>query len=132
MEKSDLILDSDIIVDFLRRRSDLLLDVLVRFDCHITAITLYEIQAVAIRSERQERRFARMLQYINILPFDATAAQRASDINRELQQQGQAIGLPDTLIAGICLARDMPLLTRNARHYQHVASLNVIMPEGLV
>ena len=131
MERSDLIIDSDVIIDFLRRRSDVSLDALTRFRCHITAITLYEIQSAAIRSERQAKQFAQALQYTTILPFDAEAAIQAAELGRELRQQGQPIGLPDTLIAGICLSRDMPLLTRNVRHYQRISGLHVITPENL-
>ena len=34
----------------------------------------------------------------------------------------------DTLIAGICLAQQLPLLTRNVRHYQRVPGLQVVSP----
>jgi predicted nucleic acid-binding protein len=39
--------------------------------------------------------------------------------------------LPDTLIAGICLAQQMPLLTRNIRHYQRVMDLQLVSPADL-
>ena len=57
MERSDLIVDSDVIIDFLRRQSDVLVKALTLFRCHITAITLYEIQVAAIKSERQAQQF---------------------------------------------------------------------------
>ena len=53
-----------------------------------------------------------------VLPLDVTAARQAAALQRTLQQQGQVIGLPDTLIAGVCLAQQIPLLTRNSRHYE--------------
>jgi tRNA(fMet)-specific endonuclease VapC len=63
--------------------------------------------------------------------LDVTAAREAATTQRTLQQQGQIIGLPDTLIAGICLVQQMPLLTRNTRHYQRVAGLQVVTPAEL-
>jgi len=60
MATSHLIVDSDVVVDFLRRQSDALLDALVHFNCHLTAVTVYEIEVAAIRSERQAQRVANL------------------------------------------------------------------------
>jgi len=37
------------------------------------------------------------------------------------------IGFPDILIAGICLAHDLPLLTRNQAHFERIPDL-VLFP----
>ena len=124
-------LDSDILIDFLRRQSTTLLDALTHFSCHLTAVTVYEIEVTAIKSVRQTEQFEQVLPWLTILPLDSTAARQAAAIQRTLQQQGQVIGLPDTLIAGICLAQQMPLLTRNTRHYQRVVGLQVVLPHQL-
>ena len=131
MAISDLVLDSDVIIDFLRRHSDALLDVLTRYRGHLTAITVYEIEATMVQSDRQMQQFGQMVQLMRVLPLDAAAARQAAAIQRTLQQQGQVIGLPDTLIAGICLAQQLPLLTHNAHHYQRVAGLQVVAPADL-
>lgn len=131
MESSELVIDSDIIIDFLRRRSNVLLNALTYFHCYITAVTVYEIEATAMKSDRQMQQFAQVLRWASVLPLDSDAARQAAAIQRTLQHQGQVIGLPDTLIAGICLVYDKPLLTRNTRHYQRVVGLQVITPAGL-
>lgn len=131
MATSNLIIDSDVIIDFLRRQSTTLLEALTHFSCHLTSVTVYEIEVTAIKSVRQAEQFEQVLPWLTVLPLDSTAARQAAVIQRTLQQQGQVIGLPDTMIAGICLAQQMPLLTRNTRHYQRVAGLQVVLPEQL-
>jgi tRNA(fMet)-specific endonuclease VapC len=131
MATSHLVIDSDIVISFLRRKSNALLEAITYFNCHLTAITVYEIEVTAIKSERQVEQFRQVLQWLTVLPLDVIAAREAAAIQRTLQQQGQIIGLPDTLIAGICLVQQMPLLTRNTRHYQRVAGLQVVTPPEL-
>jgi len=131
MANSHLIVDTDIVIDFLRRQSDTLLQVATHYQCNLTAISLFELQIGAIRSEQQAQRFTDILKYFSILPFDTSAAQQAAQLGHHLQQTGQIIGLPDTLIAGICLSQNKPLLTRNTRHYERVSGLQIISPSNL-
>ncbi len=131
MATSLLIVDTDIIIDFLRHQSEVLLQVASQYQCCITAISLFELQIGTIRSEQQKQRFSQALSHFSILPFDANAAHHASTVGRHLQQSGQMIGLPDTMIAGICLSQDLPLLTRNTRHYTRVTGLQIFTPDNL-
>ncbi len=74
MASSHLIVDTDIIIDFLRRQSDTLLQVATQYQCHLTAISLFELRIGAIRSEQQAQRFDDILNFFSILPFDTQAA----------------------------------------------------------
>ena len=129
MDGTQIIIDTDVIIDYLRRRSDGLVHVLEEFNCATTTITLFELLAVAVRSTQQEQRLAEFQTIVLTIPFDESATLAAATIWRNLQNQGQLIGLPDTLIAGICVARELPLLTKNVKHYARVTSLQVIHPE---
>lgn len=97
----------------------------------MTAITLYELKAVGVRSERQERLIATLAEVLDVLPFDRSCAEQAAEIWRLLAREGELVGLPDTLIAGTCLANGLPLLTRNPNHYKRVPGLKVITPEEI-
>ncbi|MBC7228735.1 MAG: hypothetical protein H5T61_16130 [Thermoflexales bacterium] len=70
MATSQLVVDTDIIVDYLRRRTEVLREACMRFSCVMTAITLYELKAVGIRSERQERLISMLTEVMDLLPFD--------------------------------------------------------------
>ena len=131
VDNVQLIIDTDIVIDFLRRRSQILQKAIDHFTCGITAVTFYELLAVAVRSPQQEQRLSEFTSIVAVLPFDQEAAEAVAKIWRTLQQQGMTIGLPDTLIAGVCLAQSLPLLSRNQRHYQRVSDLQLLHPSDL-
>jgi predicted nucleic acid-binding protein len=57
------------------------------------------------------------------LPLDERSADTAAEIRRTLERSGAAIGLADSLIAGIVVACGGVLLTRNRRHFERVQGL---------
>ena len=57
------------------------------------------------------------------LPLDVDAARRAAQVCQQLERSGIGIGMGDSLIAGIVLARGGSLLTRNKRHFERVPEL---------
>ena len=61
-----------------------------------------------------------------VAPLDALASQRAALLAAARRANGRSIDLRDTLIAGIALAREAQLATRNLRHFTPigVATLN--------
>lgn len=61
-----------------------------------------------------------------VLPFDLKASVFAANIQALMDSKGDGIGIPDTLIAGICLANNVPLLTLNIRHFHKVSQLQLI------
>lgn len=128
---SQLAVDTDIIIDYLRRRTEALKAALLHYECAMTAISLYELKAVAVRSPRQEALIEELCSVVDVLPFDDYAAEFAADVWRTLRSEGRMIGLPDTLIAGTCLAHDLPLLTRNVEHYERVADLIVVTADDI-
>lgn len=131
MATPQLVVDTDIIIDYLRRRTDVLRTARLHFSCAMTAVTLYELKAVGVRSERQERLIATLAEVLDVLSFDRKSAEQAAEIWRLLARKGELIGLADILIAGTCLANGLPLLTRNPDHYKRVPGLKVITPEEI-
>ena len=129
---AQLIIDTDIVVDYLRGREATLEAALLRYECAITAICLYELLAVRVRSPRQEGLIEQLRSVVSVLPFNAEAATFAAQVWRELGAQGLSIGLPDTLVVGTCLAHRLPLLTRNTEHFQRVPGLAVLAPDEIV
>jgi predicted nucleic acid-binding protein len=62
-----------------------------------------------------------------VAPFDAVAAQQASDLMALRHRQGRAGALRDTMIAGIVLASHATLATRNTSHFEDL-SVPVVNP----
>ena len=132
MATPQLVVDTDIIIDYLRRRTEVLRVACLRFSCAMTAITLYELKAVGIRSDRQEQLISLLTEILDVLSFDRRSAEEAARVWRLLASQGNLIGLPDILIAGTCLAYGLPILTRNPDHYRRVPDLTLLTPEEVL
>lgn len=57
------------------------------------------------------------------LPFDDRAAQSHAVIRNDLTRRGELIGPNDLLIAAICLASDVTLVTHNVAEFRRVIGL---------
>ena len=131
MAATQLVVDSDVVIDLLRQSAPTLRAALARLDCSVTAISLHELLAIPVLSGRQVTSLNHLLELMPDLPFDASAAEKSSDVWRSLASRGQLIGLADILSAGIFLANDLPLVTRNIDHSNRIEGLKLIMPDGL-
>lgn len=89
-----------------------------------TAINCFELMSGA-QGKRGDR-VRHLLATIPVLPLDQEAAERAAELRRELERQGQYIGMGDSLIAGIALSQELPLFTRNRRHFERVTGLRLV------
>jgi len=63
------------------------------------------------------RQFGDILDDIPLVPYDREAARRAVDIQRDIAGRGERIGAVDAMISGIAVARDEPIVTRNANEF---------------
>ncbi len=120
------IVDTDALIDFLNGRAPASIDdELARGALSTTAITAYELRRGA-RTEKALRSVELLLaQLAEIVPFDDAAAGEAAAVYRDLAKAGQVIGKADLYIAGICLASDAKLITRNVREYGRVDGLQL-------
>ena len=121
-------LDTNLCVRVLRDRPQAVRE---RFDqtadslC-LSTIVLTELLHGAAKSARPEHnrteveRFAARLE---VLPFDAGAADHAADIRAMLERRGQAIGGYDLLIAGHARSRGLIVVTGNLGEFGRVEGL---------
>ena len=92
----------------------------------ISTIALTELLHGAARSARPEHhrgeveRFAARLE---VLPFDAAAADHAADIRADLERRGLIIGGYDLLIAGHARSRGLLIVTGNLGEFTRVEGL---------
>lgn len=126
-----LCIDSDVVIDYLRRKSDVLERVLGQYDCAFTAVTVYELEIGLAHSPRQAAALADLLTIVSVLPFNREAAHAAAQVYYDIRERRSLIGVQDTLIAGTCIAHEVPLLTRNVEHYRRIENLAVLEVEGL-
>ena len=62
-------------------------------------------------------RFESVMDRLTLVPYDAEAARRAVDVQRHLLARGTPIGAVDVMVAGIAVARDEPVVTRNVDEF---------------
>ena len=87
---------------------------------------LFGAHKAGSRSEELLQRIGRAVPAdMQLLAFDAAAADQYGQLRAYLEAQGTPIGHPDTQIAAIALANDLTVVTGNVRHFQRVPGLAV-------
>jgi tRNA(fMet)-specific endonuclease VapC len=115
-------LDTSIIIDFLagdQRIIATLKEILNKEDLKTTTITEYELLRHKTKIKKQAAE--RFLSGVIVCSFDRDAAKKAAVLFQELQNAGRMVNENDLLIAGIALAHDEVLLTRD----QKLASIGI-------
>ena len=122
-----IIADTGVLIDFLAgtepgaSRVGLEME---RGELRTTTVTRFGLLSEA-RSTGQLAAIRRFLEALPPLPLDSASADRAADVRRALEKDGHGIGMGDSLIAGIVLAANGVLLTRNRRHFERVEGLRL-------
>lgn len=127
MATSLVVVDTDVVIDFLRGRgpgAPLVRELVTNHRLRFSAVTAFELR---IGTDFLDRAPAIMrLCRGRTLPIDLPTAVVAGEIGARLRAEGRPIGAPDTLIAGTCRRYGLPLATRNRRHFAHVEELELV------
>ena len=94
----------------------------------LPSVVLFEIEYGVLRStkpEVQQRGMDAALAAYRVMPLDAKSAKFAARVKYALEVAGTPIGHGDQLIAGIALANDLTLITRNTREFSRVPGLRL-------
>src|SRR5205809_4009497 len=95
-------------------------------DLVVSSITLAELRFGIEKSRRREtnrKALQEALDALNVLPFDARAAETYGTVRATLGAGGKPIGPLDTLIAAHALSLDLTLVTSNTREFARVRRL---------
>jgi tRNA(fMet)-specific endonuclease VapC len=123
-----ILADSDVLIDYLNGSQPITRQVqeFIRSDrLHISAISRFELLSGAQENRRGKRARA-LVDSIPVLPVDREAAAQAASVRQRLAQIGRHIGMADSLIAGVALANNLPLFTRNRKHFEQVEGLILV------
>ncbi len=127
MEDGLRVVDTDLAIDFLRDRAPgarRVQEWLERDVARFSAVTAFELRLGTDFTRRAEK-IGRLLA-ARTLPLDHAAALIAGEVFVRLRGLGLEIGVNDSLLAGTCLRFDLPLATRNIRHFARVEGLRLI------
>ena len=123
-----MIIDSDLLIDYLRGWQPVrsrLQQISANRQLQTTVINQFELLAGA-RQPKEELAVRELLATLDIVSLDAEASGLAGKLRCDLLATGEDIGMADSLIAGIALARNLPLFTRNRKHFERVPNLKLI------
>ena len=124
-------LDTDLLIAILRGKNEAYPTVL-KLDEEAkeatTSISAFELFFGAYKSERKSENLKeaqKLLERLEVIPFDTSAAKRAGEISANLLKKGEPIDFRDAMIAGIALEKNLTLLTRNKAHFSRIKDLEV-------
>lgn len=123
-----VIADTDVVIDFFTDTppfSQVLTGLLEEGRLAITAITVFELYA-GVTGAKRLKQLETFCESVPVFELDVLAAAHAAKIYTDLKSKGKSVGNQDILIAGICLANCLPLLTRNTAHFASVKGLDIV------
>jgi predicted nucleic acid-binding protein len=129
-----IVIDTDVVIDFFKDAipgANAVSDLISRGQAAMTSVSVFELYA-GVEGKRRLRQIERLVESLLILPLDVIEAAVAGKIYTRLKSKGHLIGTRDILIAGICLANELPLYTRNVAHFSRVEDLQVLSTEEIL
>lgn len=102
----------------------------IRLEGHavkLNALSYFEVRRGLVLPQfaRKFSAFRRLNQIHDLLPLDTRALDISADVYQDLRRQGALLEDADILIAGIALANDAVLVTRNLKHFERIDGLRL-------
>lgn len=127
-----IFLDSDILSYYFsgnaKVRDEIVEAVTNKEQIALTAINVYEILKGLRWKDNTKKKvlFEEFLKSVPVFTIDAAAILLAADIYADLRKSGNTVGDADILIAAIVISNNGELVSNNTKHYDNIASLNLV------
>ena len=126
-----MILDSTVLIDFLRGKQNAVDVLSLTNTFYTTEINVYELTTgiflVRNNSKLHLDKLNAVLARLIVLPLDRKAAIKAGEITADLIKKGLTIEESDCLIAGIALSNNIQkIITANKDHFSRISEMQVI------
>ena len=123
-----MILDSDILIYFLKGQRDIVNEVIKieQNELFTTRINYAELLYGAYNSQRIEKNLDKILPFLKnfqILEFDEKASLIFAQQKAKLKQSGNIIADMDLMIASISISNKQTLYTNNIKHFKRIDGL---------
>ena len=128
MEDSRVLVDTSVIIDYLRKqnkKSTAFWKLINDYECSISTITLFELYSGA-RKDRQKEDVNILKSVLEIIPFDTIQAEQASIIFQALKKENRLIEFRDIFIATCAISNKIPLATLNHKHFERIKDIKFI------
>ncbi len=121
MAKYKILVDTDIFIDYFNRGYLRVLFENREFQVFYSVVTKRELLSKKGLKESEREAILYLLKKCRIINLDQMITLKYSEL-RKKYPQGQK---EDTLIAATALAKKLPLLTRNIKHYKKITGLSL-------
>ena len=122
-----MILDSDVIINFLRKDNEITRKILALQNIEelsTTSINTFEVlRGLSKFNKIKEGR--EFLANLKILSFNFKASEKAAEIFEELRIKGEAIDALDLMIASIAIVNNETLMAKNTKHFERMCELKI-------
>ena len=125
MEYSNVLIDTSIIIDYLRKQNKektLFWKIINRSSCYISAVTVFELYSGA-KEKKHIEALDVVLSHLEVIVFNTEQAKMASSIFRSLKSKNKLIEFRDIFIASSAIVSNMPLATLNTKHFKRIDGL---------
>lgn len=123
------LIDTDICIEFLRGDKDIIKFFSDKKDLFISIITLSELFFGVYNSGNQRRHKKALhsfLGYVEVIDVSFPIAYNYGIIKSKLKKKGNFIGDFDILIGATSIVFNLPILTRNVKHYNKIKGVKIV------
>lgn len=130
-----ILLDTNVVVAFLNGDKSVLKRIRVEIDkIALSTLVVAELDygaKVSQKSEENLEKLYRLVDIVQVVPFDIECARIFGTIKSRLRSLGKPTGEVDALIAATAMAHEAILVTTNKKHFENIEGLKVeIWPIG--
>src|SRR4030066_1915996 len=124
MAKVKLLVDTDIIIDYLKgvkparelfRSGDV--------DIYCSVLSKKELLSVSGLSDSERRKIVELLSKIKVLKIDNDITKKYSSLIKKYSARQELMA--DYIIAATAWAKNLPLLKRNLKHFKHIEEIKL-------
>ena len=122
-----MVIDTGVFIDYMRAKDKsgtILQNLPANKELYISSITSYELYMGATTPQKWVD-VQTLTDDLLVLPFTEEIAGRAAIIYQELRKDNKIIEFRDIFIAATALVHDLPVLTRNKKHFTRVKGLKL-------
>ena len=128
MADSRIVIDTSVIIDFLRKKNKLnsaFWTIKEKYECFISTITLFELQCGA-KTEQHSKDIHKLRKWIETIPFDDNISEISATIFQNLRANNQLIEFRDIFIAATAISVYLCLATMNINHFERIQNLSLM------
>ena len=124
MARLSYLVDTDILIDWLKGQAwarELVWSANARLYC--SSVTRKELLSKANLKASERQRILRLTRHIRVLNVDPVIAAAASELLHKYPQHPLQVN--DALVAATAWVKQLPLLTRNRKHYEFIEEIEL-------